>query len=168
MAFFWRPGNEEVIAVSKLVIFPFSKVDGHVGVTKIQPVAFDGFHVVPAEKATEAEDKNCRCLKIRQGVGEGGAPSHAKHEMTFLNCRRLSDGLRWIGLLWRRRRAWHSCLTVGWLVGSATLAFSCIHRRVATDCVVAAHEAVSCARWRRNRATWGALAGSVGSLSSVA
>ena len=63
---------------------------------------------------------------------------------------------------------WRSCLTVGWLVGSATLVFSCIHRSAATDCVVASHEEVSCARWRRNRATWGALAGNVGSLSSVA
>ena len=61
-----------------------------------------------------AEDKNCRSLEIRQGGRRGGrVPSHAKHEMTSLNCRGLSGGLRWICLLCRRRRAWHSCLTVG-------------------------------------------------------
>ena len=77
--------------------------------------------------------------------------------MTSLNCRGLSGGLWWTGLLWRRHRAWHSCLTAGWLVRSATLAFSCIHT-AATDCVAAAHEEVSCVKWRRNRATWDALA----------
>ena len=91
------------------------------------------------------------------GDPPGGAPSHAKHEMTSLNCRGLSGGLGWIGLLWRRRRAWHSCLSVGWLVGSATLAFSCIHRSAGTDCAVAAHEEVSCARWRRKQGHMGCL-----------
>ena len=47
------------------------------GVTEIQAVAFEGFHVVPAEKATEAEDKNCRCLEIRQGGGGGGVARQA-------------------------------------------------------------------------------------------